>query len=49
MHAIAFLLIIAMDVLASLTMALAGRGDPSWRPIHRGRSPALYCLLGGST
>jgi hypothetical protein len=32
-HAIAFLLIIAMDVLAPLTMALAGRGDASWRPI----------------
>jgi predicted membrane channel-forming protein YqfA (hemolysin III family) len=32
-HAIAFLLIIAMDVLAPLTMALAGRGDASWWPI----------------
>jgi hypothetical protein len=32
-HAMAFLLIIAMDVLAPLTMALAVRSDPSWRPI----------------
>ena len=32
-HAIAFLLIIATGVLAPLTMALAVRGDPSWRPI----------------
>jgi hypothetical protein len=32
-HGIAFLLIIAMGVLAPLTMALAVRGDPSWRPI----------------
>jgi Protein of unknown function (DUF998) len=32
-HGIAFLLIIAMSVLAPPTMALAVRGDPSWRPI----------------
>ena len=32
-HGIAFLLIIAMGVLAPLTMALAVRGDPGWRPI----------------
>ena len=32
-HGIVFLLIIAMGVLASLTMALAVRGDPGWRPI----------------
>jgi len=32
-HGIAFLLIIAMGVLALLTMALAVRGDASWRPI----------------
>jgi hypothetical protein len=32
-HGIAFLLIIATGVLAPLTMALAVRGDPSWRPI----------------
>jgi hypothetical protein len=32
-HAIAFLLIIATGLLAPLTMALAGRGDASWRPI----------------
>lgn len=32
-HGIAFLLVIAMGVLAPLTMALAVRGDPSWRPI----------------
>ena len=32
-HGIAFLLIIAMGVLAPLTMALAVRGDTSWRPI----------------
>ena len=32
-HAIAFLLIIATGVLAPLTMALAVRGNPSWRPI----------------
>jgi hypothetical protein len=32
-HAIAFLLIIATGVLAPLTMAVAVRGDPSWRPI----------------
>jgi hypothetical protein len=32
-HAIAFLLIIVTGVLAPLTMALAVRGDPSWRPI----------------
>jgi hypothetical protein len=31
-HAIAFLLIIVTGVLAPLTMALAVRGDPSWRP-----------------
>jgi hypothetical protein len=30
---IAFLLIIAASLLAPLTMALAVRGDPSWRPI----------------
>ena len=33
-HGIAFLLIIATGVLAPLTMALAVRGDPSWRPIR---------------
>lgn len=33
LHGMAFLLIIAMGVLAPLTMALAVRGDPSWRPI----------------
>jgi len=33
LHAIAFLLIIATGVLAPLTMALAVRGDPDWRPI----------------
>ena len=32
-HGMAFLLIIATGVLAPLTMALAVRGDPSWRPI----------------
>jgi hypothetical protein len=32
-HGIAFLLIIATCVLAPVTMALAVRGDPSWRPI----------------
>ena len=32
-HGIAFLLIIAMGLLAPLTMALAVRGDPDWRPI----------------
>jgi hypothetical protein len=31
-HGIAFLLIIALGVLAPLTMALAVRSDPSWRP-----------------
>ncbi len=31
-HGIAFLLIIATDVLAPLTMALAMRGDAGWRP-----------------
>jgi hypothetical protein len=33
-HGIAFLLIIATGVLAPLAMALAVRGDPSWRPIR---------------
>ena len=32
-HGIAFLLIIASGVLGPLTMALAVRGDPGWRPI----------------
>ena len=32
-HGIAFLLIIATGVLAPLTMALAVRGDPGWRPL----------------
>jgi len=32
-HGIAFLLIIATGVLAPLTLALAVRGDPRWRPI----------------
>jgi len=32
-HGIAFLLIIATVVLAPLTMALAVRRDPGWRPI----------------
>jgi Protein of unknown function (DUF998) len=32
LYAIAFLLIIAMGVLAPLAMALAARGDSSWRP-----------------
>ena len=32
-HGIAFLLIIAMGVLTPVAMALAVRGDPSWRPI----------------
>ena len=32
-HGIAFLLIIATGVVAPLTMALAVRGDPGWRPI----------------
>ena len=32
-HSIAFLLIIATSVLTPLTMAVAVRGDPSWRPI----------------
>jgi hypothetical protein len=32
-HGIAFLLIIATGMLAPLTMALAVRGDASWRPI----------------
>ena len=32
-HGIAFLLIITTGVLAPLTMALAVRRDPSWRPI----------------
>ena len=31
-HGIAFLLIIPLGVLAPLTMALAVRSDPSWRP-----------------
>jgi predicted membrane channel-forming protein YqfA (hemolysin III family) len=31
-HGVAFLLIIATGVLAPLTMALAVRGDPNWRP-----------------
>jgi hypothetical protein len=31
-HGIAFLLIIALGVLAPLTMALAVRSDPGWRP-----------------
>jgi Protein of unknown function (DUF998) len=33
LHGIAFLLIIATGVLAPLTMALAVRHDPNWRPI----------------
>ena len=32
-HGIAFLLIIATGVLAPLTMAIAMRRDPGWRPI----------------
>jgi hypothetical protein len=32
-HGITFLLIIAMGVLAPLTMALAVRADAGWRPI----------------
>jgi hypothetical protein len=32
-HGVAFLLIIAMGVLTPLTMALAVRGNPGWRPI----------------
>jgi hypothetical protein len=32
-HGIAFLLIIATGVLSPLTMALAVRRDPGWRPI----------------
>ena len=32
-HGIAFFLIIGLGVLAPLTMSLAVRGDPSWRPI----------------
>jgi hypothetical protein len=32
-HGIAFLLIIATGVLAPLTVALAVRGNASWRPI----------------
>jgi hypothetical protein len=32
MHVLAFLLIIATGMLAPLTMVLAVRGDPSWRP-----------------
>jgi Protein of unknown function (DUF998) len=32
-HGIAFLLIIATGVLAPMTMALAVRRDPGWRPI----------------
>jgi len=32
-HGSAFLLIIGLGVLAPLTMSLAVRGDPSWRPI----------------
>ncbi|MGH3339970.1 MAG: hypothetical protein ACRDPL_14250 [Propionibacteriaceae bacterium] len=33
LHGIAFLLIIATGVLAPLTMAVAVRRDPNWRPI----------------
>jgi hypothetical protein len=33
LHGIAFLLIIATGVLAPLTMTLAVRGNPGWRPI----------------
>jgi hypothetical protein len=33
LHGIAFLLIIAMGVLAPLTMTLAVRGDAGWWPI----------------
>jgi hypothetical protein len=32
-HGVAFLLIIAMGVLAPLSMAIAVRGNPGWRPI----------------
>jgi hypothetical protein len=32
-HAITFLLVIATGVVAPLTMALAVRGNPAWRPI----------------
>jgi hypothetical protein len=39
-HGIAFLLIIAMGVLAALTMALAVRGDASWRQITVRSLPA---------
>jgi Protein of unknown function (DUF998) len=41
-HGIAFLLIIATGVLAPLTMALAVRPDPGWRPI------ALVSLAAGA-
>jgi hypothetical protein len=43
-HGIAFLLIIATSVLAPLTMALAVRGDASWRPIAM-VSPAASVLF----
>jgi Protein of unknown function (DUF998) len=47
LHGIAFLLIIAMGVLAPLTMALVVRGDPSWRPIAvvSGTASALFVVF----
>ena len=47
-HGIAFLLIIAIGVLAPLTMAVAVPGDAGWRPIavaSRGGWRALRCFL----
>ena len=45
-HEIAFLLIVATGVLAPLAMALAVRGDPSWRPIGVVSLAACALLLG---
>jgi hypothetical protein len=53
-HGIAFLLIIATGVLAPLTMALAVRRDPGWRPIavplsRPVRSSSSSCSCRGAT
>ena len=44
-HDVQVLLIIATGVLALLTMALAVRGDPSWRRSPSFRSPTLRSSL----
>ena len=44
-HGIAFLLIIAMGLLAPLTMALAVRGDPDWRPLAMMAFVAVLMVL----